>query len=637
MGGFCGLSYTDVERVPESTILQRMCQTMRHRGPDGEGFHVDGGIGLGARVLQLRHSNAAQPASNDRGTVWVMLDGDVFVHESARDVAGLSVITESDAGAIARLYEKFGVDFIQKTDGQFAIAVWDTERRTLHLFRDRIGCRPLFYFHKSRGLTFASTVSATDCRPEVDLGTIDALFSFGFVPHPKTMFRGISQVNPGHVLTWRDGHVTERCYWEFRYGEPEEMPDDSYAERLRELIHKAVAKRVECDAPFGSFLSGGVDSSTVVGMMTQILGPGVKAFSVGFEEEEYDELGDARIVARHCGAELHETVLKPEMVPPVFENIVRHHEVPFHDTSCLPTYFGAKSASEHIRLVLTGDAPDQLMAGSGKHKFWTARAERDKSLIRRSISRLGWSSAKLLGFQPVTTSLQDKVLRKLYRDSLPIEHEFFEHQSRAQLFLKQALYSPDLLDIGTLEDPFEIARPYFEKVADRSFLEQILFYDISFYLPDDLMVKVDRMTMAHSLTARYPYTDAAILEFAGLIPDRLKLKRNRDATTKFVLKKAARDMLPERPVAKPKQGFAVPLEEWLRTPLSGYVKDILLDNVSLQRGYFNERFLRDMLNRFFKQQTDHSTGSATFLVCLLTVELWHRIFIDGADTFRSAQ
>ena len=638
MSAICGIFSKDQDNQINTSIIHKMVDLLKHRGDGEEKIYIDSNFGFASRDIVINPIiNNRQPDHNEDQAVFVILDGKICNYQEWRDFLekkGHKFITESNPEILTHLYEEFGTDFISKLQGEFAFALWDRKKRKLVLARDIVGNKPLHYLLKNNGITFASEIKSILCdndyEVKLNLKALDDFFTYGYIPWPETIFEKIEQIPPGHVLTYCDGEINIKPYWVFTYDHTKIYTEDYYVENLYELIKNAIEKRLESDVACGAFLSGGLDSSTVVGLMSSILDQPVKTFSVGFEDEKYNELPWARIIANHFKTEHHEFIVKPEMVPPLFPQIVWHCDSPIVDTSCIPTYFASKLAREYVKVVLTGDGPDQLLAGSGSYVEWNQRIS---SISNKILSPLRTQFiANLIENLPISGTSKGfipRLRRRIFRESMPIERQFIELEATIPTLLKKELYSDNMREIQKKNDPFLMVEPFFNRTVGYDFLDRILYCDLLSFMHDDLMVKVDRMCMANSLEIRSPFQDIHLLNFIGTIPTELKLKGIKNPIRKYVLRKAVSNLLPKEILEKKKQGFAIPGDSWLKNQLKDFVKEILLDDRTLKRGYFNEKSIQKLVSQYLKGETDYATGSFPCIISLLSFEIWNRTFIDN--------
>jgi asparagine synthase (glutamine-hydrolysing) len=611
----------------ERGLIARMLGVIEHRGPDDEGHYVGPGIAMGMRRLSIIDlATGRQPISNEDGSVWIVFNGEIYNHRELRELLlarGHKLRTNSDTETIVHLYEDEGERCVERLRGMFAFAIWDLRERRLFLARDRVGKKPLHYALAGRTLVFGSEIKSLLQHPgvkcEVNLRAISDFLAFGYVPDPATAFDGVHKLQPGHTLTFKDGLISERRYWDFDYsgdlgegeGRKPESREEDYIERLRELIAESVRLRLESEVPLGAFLSGGIDSSVVVAMMARQMGRPVKTFSIGFSDSDFDELRYARIAARHFGADHHEFVVTPDVCRLV-EEVVWHHDEPFADVSSVPTYVVSKMAREHVTVALSGDGGDEVFGGYERYVVDRRRRryERIPAFLRRGL---------LLASQALPQGAYGK--RFLRNISLEPAARYVDSVTYFDRDAQLNLFSEDARRALAGYDPAERFERTFAAAASRSGLGRLLYLDSKTYLPGDILVKVDRMSMANSLETRAPLLDHRLIEFAQTIPASLKL---RGLETKYILKRAAAGLIPDEIINRPKQGFDVPIRRWFNLELREMLDDTLRSARARERGDFNHRAVLAILDEHRSGARDH----ARQLWGLLVLELWRRAFID---------
>ena len=627
MSAIAGIFQEESEKSISSKKIDRMLAIMKHRGAAcaTEASHGKCAFGVCSDNLS---DLAAIFAFNRAQAIWVILVGDIFdtkINEPSENAP------QTDGELVLRLYRTYGTEFVHRIDGSYAIAIYDGQLNELLLIRDRFGSKPLFYTRVENTLLFASEIKAILAsglyKKTVNLRSLNYFLSYGYVPNPDTMFDSIKQVKPGYMLICKDGNIIEKPYWKFTYKQNKQSrPNNYYKEKFLEIFEGAVSKRLKRHPDAGAFLSGGLDTSGVVAVMHKLKQSPFKVFTAGFEEEQYSEIVEAKMLADHFGLEHHTITLQFDKdFSSLLEKLVWNHDAPFADTSAIPSYYAAKLAKEYVDVVLTGDFPDQLIGGSSHHALALYRESHDpawKKTLRNTklnqlVARLPWSAGE--------STLSDKIKRFFYRETFSLEEQRIVQNMPIPHLLKRCLYSPDMLEVAKMYDPLNIAQALYREVGDASLLDKLLYFDIHSYAPDDLMVKVDRMTQAHGLTAISPFHDLEFVEFMATVPAHLKIK---GSERKYIMREALRPLLPEQTLNKKKQGFAMPIGEWLVNNLSDYVRDVLLDSRTLNRGYFNKKFMRKMVNNFLAGKTDYASGSEATIISLITLELWHRIFID---------
>ncbi len=548
-----------------------------------------------------------------------------------RIIVNGDLLNIQDESSLISLYKTMGPDFITRIDGSFTMSVQD--RKKLILIRDRCGTKPLFYLKANNDIVFSSDIKAIIKSPyysnrNVNLMSLNNFLSYGYIPHPETMFEGIRQVKPGHMIIWENGNLEEKPYWKFKYNPGTHIKTEKeYTETFLEILEGAVSRCMDKHPDAGAFLSGGLDTSSVVAMMHKLTEKPFKVFTAGFHEKKYNEIEDAKILSDHLSLDHYTTLIDfTDDFPDFLKELVRHHDEPFADTSAIPSYHVAKLAREHVGTVLTGDFPDQLIGGSG-HQVMAMSKEQNDPIYKRLLRNKGLNSfVCALQMRAGSTSFLDKLKRALYRETFSLEEQRVLLNMPVPPQLKQCLYSKDLLEINRRYDPLNIAREIYKEVPNESLLNKILYFDITSYAPDDLKTKVDRMCSANGLNAISPFHDLELIEFIATIPVDMKI---RGSNRKYIMREALRPFLPEHTLNKKKQGFAMPMAEWMVLKMSDFVQDLLFDAKTLNRGYFDKGFLKTMVTNYLNHKTDYATGSEATIISLITLELWHRLFIDG--------
>jgi asparagine synthase (glutamine-hydrolysing) len=561
---------------------------------------ADGRAGLGFRrlaILDLRR-DANQPMAGERRSVRIVFNGEIYNFRELRaglEARGHAFRTRSDTEVIVRLYEERGPAFVDAIDGMFAIAVWDDDAGRLVLARDRAGKKPLFYYRDGRRLVFASEIKALFAHPEVtadiDPAAVPAYFQYGYAPHPATLYRGIRQVDPATVMTFdRDGSVGQRRYWRLQQRDANDQATvryDEARERVRALVTSAVSKRLVSDVPLGAFLSAGIDSTIVVGLMSRLVPEPVKTFTIGFEgDAAYDETAGARSVARRFNTDHTEFRVAPSAVA-LIDRLVWHYDGPFGDSSAIPTYLLSELTRQHVTVVLTGDGGDELFAG-----YLRFRAALAAERLPPGTGALLSGALRLFPAAPHERHVLARARRFARFMHLPL----VERASRwNNLFPDQLpeLLHPDLLHAAGAVDPMRHLRGELETLGRFSPLGQLLAANYASYLPDDLLVKTDRCTMAHSVEARAPLLDTELAEYAAALPDEFKLTGGR---TKAILRDAFADLIPADIDRRPKTGFGVPLDGWFRTELRDFVRDTLLPPSASLRTYVRQERVRHLID-----------------------------------------
>jgi asparagine synthase (glutamine-hydrolysing) len=607
----CGIGgifeYERTDPIPQE-LVHAMNQTILHRGPDDEGIFVGPGIGLGFRRLSIIDlAGGHQPISNEDGTIWVMLNGEIYNYPELRkelETRGHRFATHSDTETIVHLYEDFGADCFARLRGMFAIAIWDSRNRALILARDRVGKKPLFYGADKRHIVFGSELkvllAANNFPREIDHEALADYFSFGYIPAPKTIYRAARKVRPGHYVIASSSDVREVCYWDLSFSDKdvEERSETEWAELLRHQLCEATRIRLMSDVPLGAFLSGGIDSSSVVAMMTHLMKRPVTTCSIGFEEQEYNEADFARDVAQKFNANHHERIVRPSALD-VLEKLVWHFDEPFADSSAIPTYYVSQVAREHVTVALGGDGGDENLAGYRRYMldhYENRLRQYVPSGVRRQVfGRLGeWYPA--LAWAPRVFRAK-ATFQSLARS--PLEG-YFNSVSYFRPGDKRHLFTGDFRSGLHGYDSIEVLRQHYDKAGTENLLSRIQYVDIKTYLPDDILTKVDRASMAVSLEVRAPLLDHQLMETLARMPSTLKL---RGRSGKYIFKKAMEPLLPQGIIDRKKQGFAIPLDHWFRGELRELTKDTLFGSSD---GILDPAFLKKIWNEHQQGQYDRS-------------------------------
>jgi asparagine synthase (glutamine-hydrolysing) len=630
MCGIGGKLYFDPERSVEHEVLERMNAALAHRGPDDAGIYCDGPVGLAHRRLSIIDLSPAghQPMANEDGTIWIVFNGEIYNFQELRPdllQRGHRFRSQTDTEVLLHLYEECGVECLHRLRGMFAFAIWDGLRRRLFLARDRLGKKPLCYQQDGEAFRFASEVKAIlqdpAVEPRPDPVGIGQYLTYGYVPGSASAFQGVRRLPPAHFLVWEGGRTQVTRYWRLRRDRKERRSEAEWCEEILERLEEAVRLRLISDVPLGAFLSGGIDSSAVVALMSRASGRAVKTFSIGFDEPEYDELAYARQVAERFGTEHHESVVRPDAMA-VLPKLAWHYDEPFADSSAVPTYYVAEMTRRHVTVALNGDAGDENFAGYDRYVASQVAASFDRvpgaDLVRWLI-RSGLRLWPPLGRR---TSLLYRGRRFLDGLSETPELRYARWLCYFYGQRREDLCRPEFLAAAGNGDGREALLAAYRESDAPDFTDATLGVDTTLYLPDDLLVKVDIASMAHSLEARSPFLDHEFMEFAATIPSDLKL---RGRTQKYILKRALADLLPADILHRPKMGFGVPIDHWLRHELKDLAYDTLLGSRCLGRGYFRP----ETLQRLLDQHVHRKVNWHYLLWALLMLELWHRTFIDG--------
>ncbi len=623
MCGIAGVVSTTRESNITEAFVRHMCDQIIYRGPDEEGLYVAEGAGLGMRRLSIIDlSGGHQPIFNEDRSAWIVFNGEIYNFPEIRAELvsrGHHFVTHSDTEVIIHLYEEMGPDCVTKLRGMFALAIYDKTKRKLTLARDRLGKKPLHYALHDGKLFFASEIkSILAVAPELaevnSQGLLEYL-NYGYIPDPLTAFTGIHKLPPGHVLEFQNGEIRIRQYWDLpEYNTHAPKSEEECLEELEARLFEATKIRLISDVPLGAFLSGGTDSSTVVGLMARASAAPVKTFSIGFKKDDFNEASWARVVAKTFNTDHHELILEPDVVQTV-EHLTSSLEEPFGDSSMLPTYYVCQMARQHVTVALSGDGGDEMFAGYDRYRIHDERRifehlpEWTRKLFREQI------------FPRLPNTMQGRKFS--YNVSLSWQERYIDHIG----FLAAAerdtpMLSPEFREIMRQgNDPSEVLRRYFAKAPARDPIDQLLYVDTKTYMVGDILTKVDRMSMLNSLEVRVPMLDHVFVEWVAGLPPEWKLRGKQQ---KYILRKLAERVgVPREAIYRQKQGFSLPLVHWMRHELREMLM-ILLEPRTLERGYFDADGIRKLMD-------DHLLRGKTMtgrLWRLLMFELWHRNFLE---------
>jgi asparagine synthase (glutamine-hydrolysing) len=623
MCGICGLIRLD-GTAPDPHVLRQMSATLAHRGPDSDGTAIDGPVGLAVRrlaIIDLEHGD--QPIPAEDGRVQVIQNGEIYNYRELRaqlERRRHRFATNSDTEVLVHLYEERGLDFVDALRGMFAVALWDPDRERLVLARDRFGIKPLYYRRREDAMSFASELKALLAEPgfdqELDLEAIEAYLAFNSIPAPLTIFSGVRKLPAGHMLVCERGETTIVRYARPRPPAADQVRSETQSEladELRDRLRDSVRAHLVADVPVGVLLSGGIDSSALTALAAEESSRPVSTFSIGFEEESFDELDAARLVARRYGTDHHELVVRPDAVA-LMPKLIEAFDEPFADSSALPTYLVSELAAGSVKVALSGEGGDELFGGyytyvADQLAPWLAPAVRP---FRHAIQRLPSSSAKV--------SLEYKAKRFVRGAHLPpVERhhawkEIFSPDARAELLDRER---------DGAVDPVDLYRTRFAETEGAELLARLQDLDLGIYLVDDLLVKTDRASMAHSLEARVPFCDTAVAELALALPAAHKV---RGFAKKRLLRKAVAPLLPRSILRRRKQGFSIPLASWLRGELEPFAREVLSPETLDRQGYLDSGRVRDLLDAHVTRREDLSRQ----LWGLMMLTLWSDRYVASA-------
>ena len=630
IAGFADRSVnTGLRREGDFSLVHGMCEVIRHRGPDDEGIHVEAGVGLGMRRLSIIDlSTGHQPIHNEDETVWLVFNGEIYNYRELRtelERSGHRFYTSSDTEAIVHAYEQWGEECFRRLRGMFGIAIWDRRERTLLLARDRAGIKPLHYAEHAGRLFFGSELksllAAGAVDGAIDVQSLDHYLSFLYTPRERSIFKGVNKLPPGHLLRWHDGRAVVRPFWQIDTRESFRGSAGDAARELRRVMADAVRAHMVSDVPLGAFLSGGVDSSAVVGFMAEASARPVKTFSIGFDDPEFDELEHARVVAKHFGTEHHEFVVRPNALA-ILDQLIEHFDEPFADSSAIPTWYVSEIARQHVTVVLSGDGGDELFGGYDRYLPHPRVAQFDRLPIpgRRHLAAAVWP---LLPHGAHGKNF----LRHVSRDD---NGRFLESISFFHEDEKAAFYTPEFRAMLNGRSAEQHLGAHFDRFASLPVHSRMMRFDFETYLPEDVLTKVDRMSMAHSIESRVPLLDNEVIDFAATLPSHLKIHQGR---RKHVMKEALTGLVPDGILNRRKQGFGVPLGTWFRGGLTDVFADVLGSASTRQRGYFQPAFVERLVQEHLSGRRDHTLR----LWQLLVFELWHRHYVDSPGAASAAR
>lgn len=628
MCGICGIVNFDESAPVDRAVIERMTESIAHRGPDDAGYFVQGQVGLGHRRLSIIDlSGGGQPIFNEDHSAAIIFNGEIYNYRTL--AAGLSAAghifkTRSDTETILHAYDEYGDDCVDQLRGMFGFAIWDRAKRRLLLARDRLGVKPVYYYRNDRFLAFASEIKSLleieSIPREVDPESLDMYLSLRYVPGPRTMFKSIFRLQPGHILVADDSGVQTKKYWDIHYADPEPHSPECLLERFKELLDESVRMRLISEVPLGVFLSGGLDSSAILAMMSrsqQIAGgERVKTFSVGYsasgaEEESANEFEYARLAAQSFASDHHEYRLDAKGFADFVPDLVRYLDEPLADPSCIPLYFISKLARERITVVLSGEGADEIFAGYGIYGKMLAL---DRIYNRsRAFGRIAPWVARV--------APSERLRHYVRMCGQPLETRYRGVSRGFSAEGKLRLIGSDRTKRSERRLQ-EIFGGYFDAVKDASPLDQMLYVDAKVWLPDDLLIKADKMTMANGLELRVPFLDHKMVEFAATLPNSSKAGGKGGKT---LLRTAMRGVLPDAIIDRPKKGFPIPIGSWLRTSLQQFTRDHLLAPDSACSRYFD----RDETARLVREQEQGKVDRSQEIWTLLVFEFWHRHFIQN--------
>jgi asparagine synthase (glutamine-hydrolysing) len=626
--GICGKLAFDHSETVSPSLLKRMADAIHHRGPDDEGYYVSGPVGFGFRRLSIIDLNSGhQPISNEDGTVWIVFNGEIYNYKDLREQLrnkGHVFKTQTDTEIIVHLYEEFGSSCVERLRGMFAFAIWDERRDTLFLARDRVGIKPLYYWHTDKCIVFGSEVKAILADPEVKAEVspemIDRFLAFYYVPGEETLFRNIHKLAPGSFMLVRDGKVEIKQYWDLQFA-PVEQTIKQAEERVLALLDESVSMHMIADVPVGFLLSGGVDSTAMLGLAVGRTDHELSSFTLGFSASNVvDERPYATLAAQQYGSQHHELTISAKEFADFLPKYAWHMEEPVCEPTAIALYYVSRLAKDFVKVLISGEGGDEAFAGYPNYRnmLW---AERFKVLS----GPFGGAISSGLSF--VNRFLGSKRLEKyLPMMNLPFEDYYYSRISGPSTFFNansRRLYKKEFAHFVNKDFSLLPVKQFSRNAAGNGYVNRMLYVDTKTALPDDLLLKADKMTMANSIELRVPLLDHEILEFAASLPESFKV---RGLTTKYIAKRALRKRVPQQILDRKKVGFPTPFSSWLKTELKDLVHDILLDRQTLARGYFDRTCIEKLIK-------DHSESERfpKEILSLISLELWHRAFLGKAE------
>ena len=624
MCGICGKLNFDRAASVSPALLKAMADTIVHRGPDDEGYYTSGPAGLGFRRLSIIDlSTGHQPISNEDGSVWVVFNGEIYNYKELREYLlgkGHVLKTQTDTEVIVHLYEELGEACVEKLRGMFAFAIWDDRQKVMFIARDRVGIKPLYYWMSDKCLVFGSEIKAILADPDVTADVapemIDRFLSFYFLPGEETLFRNVLKLAPGCCMTVKDGKAKIRQYWDLQFS-PREQSLEKAEQELMSLLDEVVQQHMISDVPVGFLLSGGVDSTAMMGLAVGKTDYKLSSFTIGFSAPGIaDERPFARLAAKRYGADQHEMTITAKDFADFLPQCVWHMEEPVCEPQAVALYYVSKLARDFVKVLISGEGGDEAFAGYPNYRnlLWLERFKSALGPLKRAASwstRLanrGFQSARVGRYaELMNTKFEDYYYGRTYNPD-----SFFNDQTHSA-------YAPDFASHVNKTASLSSARKFLKNQMPSGKVNRMLYVDTKTYLPDELLLKADKMTMANSIELRVPFLDHKFLEFAASLPEDFKV---RGFKTKYIAKKALQGLVPKEILERKKAGFPVPYASWMRTELKDWVRDILFDSETVGRGYFT----KGGIEKLVKQDSEHGSYPKE-VFSLVALELWHRQFL----------
>ena len=631
MCGINGIAFAPAtKRKVNERILRAMRDSITHRGPDDEGIYIDGNIGFGHRRLSIVDvAHGAQPMFNRDRSCAIIYNGEVYNHSDYRaelEAKGYEYETHCDTETILHLYEEYGAKCVEYLRGMFAFAVWDKRKKELFIARDRLGVKPLYYVYDQSGnLFFGSEIKtlleASAVKAELNYDALpDQLANHG-TSGDETLFKYVKRLLPGHTLSWKDGKIKIEKYWDVSF-EPkrEEISDKDAVEQWRELFKESVRLRLMADVPLGMFLSGGIDSSAICAMMAEMVDEPIKTFSVGFKEREANEFEYARMVSRKFKTDHHEITITPEQFFAELPRLIWHEDEPLGFIASVPLYFVSRLAQKHVKVVLTGEGSDEILAGYGRYAKTLQLLQYGEKY--ESITPSFLRSAVKSGVATLPNLLNKKLKRTFLTRSSDIENLFFDNFAIFSKASQNELFSAETKARIAEKNPYRLQNLLIENADAEEILDKLLYADTKTYL-HELLMKQDQMSMAASIESRVPFLDHKLVEYTAKLPTKMKL---RGRETKWILREAMKGILPDEILTRSKMGFPVPVGNWFRNQFKSVVEENILSERALNRGIFSADVVRRIV-------AEHNAGANhdERIWFLVNFEMWQRRFIDGEN------
>ena len=630
MCGINGIANTNRKSINEN-ILMAMRDEIIHRGPDDSGIFINKNINIGLAhrrlsIVDVKHGH--QPMFNNDKSVTIIYNGEIYNHADYRaelESKGYKYQTNCDTETILYLYEEYGSKCLKKLRGMFAFALWDERKSELFVARDRLGVKPLYYIHDAEGnLFFASEIKSLliskAVKPELNYNSLpDQLANHG-TSYDETLFNGVKRLLPGHFLIWHDGKIKIEKYWDVSFEPKEEKSEAEFVERWREKFKESVRLRLMADVPIGMFLSGGIDSSAICAMMAQMVDKPIKTFSVGFKEREANEFEYARIVSKAFETEHHEITITPEQFFEELPNLIWHEDEPLGFIASVPLYFVSKLAQSHVKVVLTGEGSDEILAGYGRYAKTLMLMQYGEKY--ESVAPNFLRSAVRSGVSALPNSINRKLSRTFLSRQSDVENLFFDNFAVFPKKMQSRLLSDKTKSKIADLNPYKFQNDWFNESDAVEMLDKILYADTKTYL-HELLMKQDQMSMAASIESRVPFLDHELVELTAKMPTKMKM---RGKTTKWILRESLKNILPREILTRSKMGFPVPVGNWFRNEFRHVIEEFVLSERTANRGIFNYDFVRQLVN-------EHNAGENhdERLWFLVNFEMWHRRFIDGEN------